>query len=153
MRLGVLLFVAACSFSSGAVPGDSHNTIDTIVRVDARAIDAQVSDAALDAPDACDQTACLAAGGSCSAGTCDIIHNSGNDIVTCPTGMPCKVLCADKNSCQVFLLECSAATSCELDCEGDGSCTTTQIKCPTNAVSCTVQCTGNNACESFAELC
>lgn len=103
----------------------------------ASGVDALGSDGGSGSNGACDSSICAAHAGSCVAGVCTI--NPTGSPAFCPPGMPCKIICG---ACGPTL-DCSAATSCTIDCAWDNSCSGKTIKCGGN---CEILCRGNSTC-------
>jgi len=149
--------MAACGFQVPTKPAGDGSVIDAPAidapMIDAPMIDAPMIDAPMiDAPmtiDAfvglCDPVACgNANGGVCTNGVCVIDQNAAGQ-VTCPAGMPCRVICDSNNDCKDGAVECGNATTCEVRCTGATSCQK-GVDCG-NAAACNVLCTGDDACQ------
>jgi hypothetical protein len=65
--------------------------------------------------------------------------------LTCPSGMPCRVLCNRGDRACRDGVDCGGATRCEVVCGGDRACQG-GVKC--GASPCDVTCNGTEACES-----
>jgi len=110
------------------------------------AIDAQPSDAAIDATPDADNSACAAVctNGTCVGGVCTIdcsgIDTCANDVF-CPAGVPCHVVCGDK-SCDHHV-DCTQSTACTVECTGATSCLD-EVRCGTGP--CDVTCSGYRSC-------
>jgi hypothetical protein len=149
----VLACVAACSFVSGASSngsgsGDGSGSGSDGSSDDGRRVDGLAIDAAIDAPGACEgnATACTTAGGTCMSGTCVIACTSAGTTYTCPAGMPCEIDAG--NGCSRDTLDCSAATSCVIECKATNSCSNgVQFQCG-NTTPCTIYCRANNSCDN-----
>jgi len=102
-------------------------------------------------PGVCDQATgtcvfdCSAQGGGGDGGDQGGDMGGGGDpcpdTVVCPAGIPCRVECTDRRSCEAGI-DCSAASSCDLVCTGRESCRGT-LECGTG--SCDIQC-GQDSC-------
>jgi hypothetical protein len=96
-----------------------------------------------DAPNLC-QLGC--ANGTCIDGVCVIDCSATsacqNDDVTCPPGLPCRVICG--HSACTKKVRCGQASSCEVRCNGDNSCSD-EVVCGVNR--CAVHCVGVGACK------
>jgi hypothetical protein len=83
--------------------------------------------------------------GTCVDGVCvldcSVPYSCPNDI-TCPAGLPCRVVCGEQ-ACGHKVL-CGLSTSCEVQCNGDYSCKD-EIICNTNR--CDVDCIGVGSCK------
>lgn len=148
----VLLLLAACGFEgkpSGVIDAARPDgTIDPDGGSDDAAIDARLVDASPDAPlsSVCGDRAadCTAAGGTCSNGAC-VIDRSSTAKVTCPTGMPCQVICNQNDDCKLGV-DCAGATTCAVDCSANNACQDFGVDCG-SASTCNVLCDGNSACQ------
>jgi hypothetical protein len=150
MRLAaVLIALAGCEFQHGRL-----SPFEDAPRRDDAAVDALDAkpdapfDAPRDAPPACVVLACTAAGGTCQSGVC-VIDNNLSTGVTCPSGMPCKVICDTSTSCQTGLVDCGEATTCEVICSGTSACQDDGVDCGA-ATTCHVSCIGTSACQGGA---
>jgi hypothetical protein len=98
------------------------------------------------APFACDGDVC---GSSCSGDgdcassaycdyqsacvTCGAVNNTNPNVTTCGQG-------------DCMIVDCPAGAPCEVNCSGNGACSTVTVNCPAG-FDCTVNCgTGNNVC-------
>src|SRR5438105_564427 len=68
----------------------------------------------------CEPAACAAAGGTCAGAVCELIASSENP-VSCPAGMPCRLVCNGYRFCRDGAA-CGDATWCEIDCIGYRAC-------------------------------
>lgn len=122
---------------------------------DAGVLDAQIVDAATDAPEDAPNDvvvdtgvdACVACtGSSCNAGTCtyDCAGGACNGKVVCGAGLDCRMQCNSANSCAN--VSCApGAKSCVFDCTaGDPACMNVQCVAPSCFVNCTnpARCSG-----------
>ncbi len=96
-----------------------------------------------DAPDLC-ATACIDAAGTCQGGRC-VIDMPGPGDVTCPSGMPCTVLCNAKDACKEGV-RCGGATSCIVECAAESACKDRGVDCG-SATTCEVLSRGASACQ------
>jgi len=78
----------------------------------------------------------------CSGGVCELDCTA--QTCTCPPGLDCSASCVGKDACGS--IDCSAASSCSIDCDGDHACKLGTV-CPTDG-DCSVTCTGNHACDA-----
>ncbi len=84
---------------------------------------------------ACKKACEIGAGGTCTDGKCVISGNGKGKGVTCPPGMPCKVI----GTYDTTSIDCGSATTCEVLCgNSGGSQCKGPIKCGPG--SCTVLC-------------
>jgi hypothetical protein len=93
---------------------------------------------------ACVAGPCNAAGGACEDDVC-VIEQSTEGRVTCPTGMPCRVVCSGMDACRAGV-DCGGATTCDVRCVGENACRDAGVDCGV-AATCLVHCEGKKACE------
>lgn len=86
---------------------------------------------------------CGAAGGTCVGEVCRIV-GSGPSVVSCPTGVPCDVLCTDGDQPCRDGVRCAGATTCTVSCVGALAC---QAGVDCAASLCGVTCDGDGACQ------
>lgn len=98
----------------------------------------------IDGNGACEQVACAASGGSCTANVC-VIAATAETAVMCPTGMACRIECTGSGRPCRDGASCGAATDCELRCIGYRACQA-GASCGTAPI-CTVTCDGEEACQ------
>lgn len=107
------------------------------------------ADADAQPPLACAASACMANGGRCEDGGNDCIiecNDAGTNCtstILCPTGVPCRVVCAFDKTC-AQKVDCTKATSCDIACIGAGTCA--GIACA--GTSCKVACSGVDSCKT-----
>jgi hypothetical protein len=100
--------------------------------------------AAQDAP--LDMAACPAiCNAGCAGGTCKMV-DPGDGPFSCPPGMPCEIWCGDAQ-CSRGLVDCGAATRCDIHCTGASSCGY-QLACGTGP--CTIECSGSASCTAVS---
>lgn len=119
--------------------------------------DGPSTDAGLDADAApglaCADTRCVDAGGLCDPAdnACTFHCDGGNNCdagLTCPPGVPCRVMCTADNVCQ-GLIDCTQASSCDIGCLGAHTCE--GVAC--SGSSCHVACRGFDSCELGSVSC
>ena len=86
---------------------------------------------------------CGAAGGTCVGEICRIV-GTGESLVSCPTGVPCEVVCTHLGQPCRDGVRCAGATTCSVTCAGVRAC---QAGVDCAASACTVTCDGDEACE------
>lgn len=86
---------------------------------------------------------CTAAGGSCAGGVCELVATSENPI-SCPSGMPCRLVCNGYRFCRAGAT-CGGATWCEVQCVGYRACEN-GVDCA--GAQCLVTCNGEEACRA-----
>ena len=122
---------------------------DAGILPDANAPDAPQDTAPQDAPQETaplDTAACPAiCNAGCAGGTCKMV-DPGDGPFSCPPGMPCEIWCGDAQ-CGRGLVECGAATRCDVHCTGVSSCGY-QVACGTGP--CTVECSGSLSCAAVS---
>jgi len=122
---------------------------DAAILVDAGPSDGSRDTAAQDAPpDAApiDAPACPAiCNAGCAGGTCKIVDPADGPL-SCPPGLPCEIWCGDAR-CSRGLIECGAATRCDVHCTGTSSCGYL-LACGTGP--CTVECSGAASCTAVS---
>jgi hypothetical protein len=115
--------------------------------IDATSKELDATDAPPDSSSLCEQ-GCT--GGTCDAqGVCVIdcsATGSCTDDVTCPTNLPCRVVCGD-HAC-TKKIQCGMATSCDVQCIGPSSCSDV-VQCGMGA--CDVRCIGESSCGKHAD--
>jgi len=98
--------------------------------------------------------------GGCAGGICTIACSSGTFACsggvapTCPSGMPCRVLCDGPSACQPASITCPTDAPCEVDCVGETSCGQASVQCPASASApCSIECTAQSACQETTFRC
>jgi hypothetical protein len=131
------LYLAACACRFGFGPWSDDDEPIEDARVDA-AFMQPPGDAG-----SCEPTACAAAGGTCTGVVCQVV--SGDEsILSCPPGMPCRLVCDGYRYCRDGA-RCNGATWCEVACLGYRAC---QSGVACDGSDCLVTCNGEEACES-----
>ena len=127
-RLGAVMLFVACRLGFDAGGDDTGPT----------------ADAAMPPGDAgtCIHAPCAAAGGTCTGAVCQIVSTSEN-VVQCPAGMPCRLVCDGYRFCRDGA-RCGGATWCDVACIGYRAC---QDGVDCGASECVVRCNGEEACE------
>ncbi|HUS33354.1 MAG TPA: hypothetical protein VMZ53_32855 [Kofleriaceae bacterium] len=90
----------------------------------------------------CEPVACTTAGGTCVGSVCQLVA-TGETILSCPAGMPCRLVCDGYRFCREGA-RCNGATWCEVVCIGFRAC---QAGVQCDASDCLVTCNGPEACE------
>jgi hypothetical protein len=84
----------------------------------------------------------------CPSGVaCDVICSGvagcQDATINCPAEYPCTVTCSDADSCKNTAINCSTWGGCQLNCQADDhSCESTDLFCGNDA--CTILCTDIN---------
>ncbi|MCX4240235.1 hypothetical protein [Paraliomyxa miuraensis] len=99
--------------------------------------------------------ACPAECTECIDGVCHIACPDGacrDELVTCPQGWHCTVVCDGRNSCRDSTIACPGDAACTVSCADRDACREATVTC--GAAACMLACSADdNTCRSAAVLC